>query len=180
MTPPVTPAPTVPAAPTKPSKLRALATQVRVWTRVHIIVPIKRSHWVFQVGDILHSLLLWKANIDRAVQYWAEQQVTVATITKDVDQRVTYYERRGPLLKAAGELRRHRATIARQAKNKQNGDGEPPRPKPTKVIDASGQVVDAAERAKESAQAAIELDRQAHQPPAEASTEFLEDEDEQP
>lgn len=142
---------------TPPSRLR----RARVWLRKHIVGPIKRSHWVFQIPDQILMRLLRQDETEKHLGVWIEQQVTLATVLRDVEQRLTYHES-GPLAKSLVELRKRRDLAARQAKNRQNGNGDQlaePRRQPTKIIDVHGKTVDLPQ----------------NPPPGEAATEIDED-----
>jgi hypothetical protein len=123
-----------------PPRLR----RARVWLRKHILGPIKRSHWVFQIPDQILMRLLRQDETEKHLGQWIEQQVTLATIIRDVEQRLSFHEA-GPLAKSTVELRKRRDLAARQAKNRQNGNGaksDAPRSQPTKIIDAGGKVIE--------------------------------------
>lgn len=107
---------------------------------------LKASHWIFRLPETI-LLRLQQQDEDRKrleemrenMRQWATQQVALATLTKGINERLLYHERKGP-------LRDSRERFDRQ---RQDGITKPhtvvqhtPKRKPAKSFDASSNIVE--------------------------------------
>lgn len=98
------------------------------WFHVWVIAPLKRSHWVFRIGDFITYRLQLQdhqqqefAEMKGAMLMMATQQRQLAGFLRDVRQRLMHHEN-GPLQASKRELDRRRGDgMVRPLEAKRNG-----------------------------------------------------------
>lgn len=88
------------------------AVRVRRWIREHITAPLKRSHWVFRVHElVLHKLQQidrqqeWQGGTTKALNMYAVQNQELAKLVRALNQRLIHHEQ-GPLKESREEWNR--------------------------------------------------------------------------